>query len=152
MRRKHFPAPWRHISMAHALKRQTLAPGRELLYRQRSPSRFLLIRIACMRFESLTAALFSRRSPRALIVQFLTLGALTLPLGACSTVESLNPFGGGEKYETKLLPDIPAETLYNQGLGRLQKNDSAGAVKKFGAVEKQFPFSQWTKKALLMTV
>ena len=76
----------------------------------------------------------------------------TLPLAACSTVESLNPFGGGEKYETKLLPDIPAETLYNQGLGRLQKSDSPGAIKKFGDVEKQFPFSQWSKKALLMTV
>ena len=76
---------------------------------------------------------------------------LVLPLGACSTIESMNPFGGGEKYETHLLPDVPAETLYNQGLGRLQRNDSAGAVKKFADVEKQFPFSQWSKKALLMT-
>ena len=73
-----------------------------------------------------------------------------LPLGACSTIENFNPFSG-EKYETKLLPDVPAETIYNQGLGRLQRKDNEGAVKKFSDVEKQFPFSQWSKKALLMT-
>jgi outer membrane protein assembly factor BamD len=101
-----------------------------------------------MTFVSLPAA----RDFRAFGLRLAALTLALLPLGACSTVESLNPFGGGEKYETKLLPDIPAETLYNQGLGRLQRNDSTGAVKKFGDVEKQFPFSQWSKKALLMTV
>ena len=77
--------------------------------------------------------------------------ALAAPLAACSTFDSINPFGGGEKYETKILPDVPAETLYNQGLGRLEKRDSPGAVKKFSAVEKQYPFTPWSKKALLMT-
>ena len=78
------------------------------------------------------------------------LAALTLGLPACSTLENFNPFSG-EKYETKLLPDVPAETIYNQGLGRLQRKDNEGAVKKFADVEKQYPFSQWSKKALLMT-
>ena len=90
-------------------------------------------------------------SLQVLGLRLASVAALLLPLSACSTIESLNPFGGGEKYETHLLPDVPAETLYNQGLLRLQRNDSTGAVKKFGDVEKQFPFSQWSKKALLMT-
>ena len=73
------------------------------------------------------------------------------PLAGCSTIEGLNPFGGGEKYETKLLADVPAEDIYNQGLARLNSNDTEGAAKKFGDLEKQYPFSQWSKKGLLMT-
>jgi outer membrane protein assembly factor BamD len=76
--------------------------------------------------------------------------ALAATLAGCSTFDSLNPFGG-EKYETKILPDVPAEDLYNQGLGRLEKKDGPGAIKKFSAVEKQYPFTPWSKKALLMT-
>ena len=81
------------------------------------------------------------------LVAILCLGA---PLMACSTIEGLNPFGGGEKYETKLLADVPAEDIYNQGLARLNSNDTDGAAKKFGDLEKQYPFSQWSKKGLLM--
>ena len=76
---------------------------------------------------------------------------MAMPLMACSSLDGLNPFGGGDKYETKLLPDIPAEDTYNQGLARLQKNDTKGAAKKFTDLEKQHPFSQWSKKGLLMT-
>ena len=83
----------------------------------------------------------------------LRLCALTLvavPLAGCSTFDSLNPFGG-EKYETKLLPDEPAEGIYDQGLARLQRRDYEGASKKFADLEKQYPFSQWSRKGLLMT-
>ncbi len=59
--------------------------------------------------------------------------------------------GGGEKYKTEITPDIPAETIYNQGLAKLKKQDWEGAAKKFGELEKQFPFSQWARKGLLMT-
>ena len=57
----------------------------------------------------------------------------------------------GEKYKTEVLPDIPAEDLYNQGLARLNSHDYEGAAKKFSELEKQFPFSQWARKGLLMT-
>jgi len=59
--------------------------------------------------------------------------------------------GGGEKYKTEILPDIPAEDLYNQGLAKLKAKDFEAAAKKFGELEKQFPFSQWARKGLLMT-
>lgn len=70
-------------------------------------------------------------------------------LASCSTIESLNPFGG-EKYETKVLPDVPADDLYDQGLVRLQRRDYSGAQTKFEELEKQFPFSQWSRRGLLM--
>lgn len=81
----------------------------------------------------------------------MAVAGMAMPLLACSSLDGLNPFGGGDKYETKLLPDIPAEDTYNQGLARLQNNDTKGAAKKFTDLEKQHPFSQWSKKGLLMT-
>ena len=75
--------------------------------------------------------------------------ACIAPAAGCSSLEGLNPFGG-EKYETKLLADVPAEEIYDQGLARLQNNDPEGAGKKFAELDKQFPFSQWSRKGLLM--
>lgn len=60
--------------------------------------------------------------------------------------------GGGEKYKTEITPDIPADDLYNQGLARLKAKDYEKAAKKFGEVEKNYPSSEWSRKALLMTV
>ncbi|MDB5595988.1 MAG: bamD [Hyphomicrobiales bacterium] len=74
---------------------------------------------------------------------------IVLPAAGCSSLDSLNPFGG-EKYETKLLADVPAEEIYDQGLARLQKKDGEGAAKKFAELEKQYPYSQWSRKGLLM--
>ncbi|HEY8579621.1 MAG TPA: outer membrane protein assembly factor BamD [Beijerinckiaceae bacterium] len=90
------------------------------------------------------------RPASALAVRLCALTLIAAPLGACSTFDSLNPFGG-EKYETKLLPDEPAEGIYDQGLARLQRRDYEGAAKKFAELEKQYPFSQWSRKGLLMT-
>ncbi len=70
-------------------------------------------------------------------------------LGGCSTLESMNPFGG-EKYETKILPDVPAQQIYDQALVRLERKDYEGAARRFADLEKQFPFSQWSRKGLLM--
>ena len=71
-------------------------------------------------------------------------------LGGCSTLENFNPFGA-EKYEQKILPDVPADEIYNQGLARLQKRDADGAAKKFSDLDKQYPFSDYSRKGLLMT-
>jgi len=89
---------------------------------------------------------FSTRLARVALVM-----ALAAPMGACSTIESLNPFAKGEKYETKLLPDEPADDIYDQGLARLKNRDSEGAAKKFGDLDKQYPFSQQARKGLIMT-
>jgi outer membrane protein assembly factor BamD len=60
--------------------------------------------------------------------------------------------GGGEKYKTEIVPDIPAETLYNQGLAKLKSKDFEAAAKKFSELEKSYPSSEWSRKALLMTI
>ena len=75
--------------------------------------------------------------------------AFALGLGGCSSLESFNPFGA-EKYKTKILPDVPADDIYNQGIARLGKKDSEGAAKKFSDLDKQYPFSDYSRKGLLM--
>jgi len=85
----------------------------------------------------------------ARLARLCAVALLAAMAGGCSTFDSLNPFGG-EKYEMKLLPDEPAEAIYDQGLARVARGDYDGAAKKFAELEKQFPFSQWSRKGLLM--
>ena len=75
-------------------------------------------------------------------------GALTL--AGCDSLAALNPFDQGEKYEMKIVPDVPAEKLYDQGLGRLKNSDHEGAAKKFSDLEKAYPYSEWSRKGLIM--
>lgn len=78
--------------------------------------------------------------------------ALTLPVSACVSFDSLDPTTWfAEKYKTEVLPDVPPARLYDQGLADLQKRDYDTATKKFSDLEKQDPYSQWQRKALLMT-
>jgi outer membrane protein assembly factor BamD len=81
----------------------------------------------------------------------LALIACGVTLAGCDTLSSLNPFGGGEKYKMEIVPEVPAEQIYNQGLARLQNRDFEGAAKKFADLDKQYPYSEWSRKALIMT-
>ncbi|WP_131194306.1 outer membrane protein assembly factor BamD [Lichenihabitans psoromatis] len=83
-------------------------------------------------------------------VSMMAIIALAMPLAGCSSLESFNPFGA-EKYETKILPDVPADDIYNQGLARLGKKDTEGAAKKFSELDKQYPYSDYSRKGLLMS-
>jgi outer membrane protein assembly factor BamD len=73
-----------------------------------------------------------------------------LALGGCDTLSSLNPFDTSEKYEMKIVPDVPAEKMYDDGLGRLKRSDHEGAAKKFSDLEKAYPYSEWSRKGLIM--
>ncbi len=86
---------------------------------------------------------------RALFAVSLAL-ALASALGGCSTFEDFNPFGA-EKYKTVIEPDVPPSRIYDQGLEKLSKDDSAGAAKKFTELGKQYPDSDWARKGQLMT-
>lgn len=79
-------------------------------------------------------------------VRLLAVVGLAAPLAACSSLDDLF----GEKYETKILPDTPADQSYNQGLARLQSKDYDGAAKKFEDIDKQHPYSEYSKRGLLM--
>jgi outer membrane protein assembly factor BamD len=50
-----------------------------------------------------------------------------------------------------MIPDDPPDKLYNEGLYLMQqKSDYKGAAKKFEEVDRQHPYSEWARKALLM--
>jgi outer membrane protein assembly factor BamD len=68
-------------------------------------------------------------------------------LGGCANLDAFNLFGD----KNDLGPDIPAERLYNEGLFLLnEKSDYKEAAKKFEEVDRQHPYSEWARKALLM--
>ena len=49
-------------------------------------------------------------------------------------------------------PDEPADKLYNQGVFLLnEQKDYKGAAKKFEEVDRQHPYSDWARKALIMS-
>ncbi|GJD90330.1 Outer membrane protein assembly factor BamD [Methylobacterium hispanicum] len=73
---------------------------------------------------------------------------LALGLGGCD----FDPTGiFAEKYKPEVIQDTPADKLYSEGLAKLEDSDYEGAVKKFDALDKQYSYSDWSRKALLMT-
>jgi outer membrane protein assembly factor BamD len=72
-----------------------------------------------------------------------------LGLGGCDALDSINPFA--EKYKPEVVPDVPADKLYSEGLARMEDKDYEGASKKFAELDKTYSYSDWSRKALLMT-
>lgn len=71
--------------------------------------------------------------------------ALLAALPGCSSISGL--FG-----KETVVPDEPADKLYNEGLFLLNnRKDAKGAAKKFEEVDRQHPYSEWARKSLLMT-
>jgi outer membrane protein assembly factor BamD len=63
-------------------------------------------------------------------------------IGACSSL-----FGDKDA----VAPDEPAERLYNEGVFLLnERKQIKDAAKKFEEVERQHPYSEWARKALIM--
>ena len=91
------------------------------------------------------------RGTKAGAIRSALLAASGLALAGCDTISSLNPFDQTEKYRPEIVAEVPADQLYNQGLGRIQSRDYEGAAKKFGDLDKQYPYSEWSRKALIMT-
>ncbi|MFK8250249.1 outer membrane protein assembly factor BamD [Ancylobacter terrae] len=58
--------------------------------------------------------------------------------------------GCAAKEDNLVIPDVPAETLYNEGLTLMKRDDYAGAAERFEDVDRQQPYSDWARKALLM--
>src|SRR6266540_3479430 len=51
-----------------------------------------------------------------------------------------------------VIPDDPADKLYNEGLYLLNtKKDFRLAAKRFEEVDRQHPYSEWARKALIMS-
>jgi outer membrane protein assembly factor BamD len=87
----------------------------------------------------------NRLAPAA--ARLLALAFLLGPLGACS---SLTEIFGGDKDDAYI--EEPADKLYNEGLFLLNdKGSPKEAAKKFEEVDRQHPYSDWARKALIMT-
>ncbi len=87
----------------------------------------------------------SRRSGCRLraLAGLVVLAVIAAPLIGCSSI-----FNKDEDY----VPDDPADKLYNEGLFLLNnKQDYQAAAKKFDEVDRQNPYSEWARKALLMS-
>jgi outer membrane protein assembly factor BamD len=84
-------------------------------------------------------------------VRVMALASCGLVLAGCmDTLSSFNPFSKGETYKPEIVAEVPAPELYNDGLARIQKKDYEGAAKKFSDLEKQYPYSDWSRRALIM--
>ena len=69
------------------------------------------------------------------------LALVALALTACSMFD-----------KDTVAPDEPADKLYNEGLYLLNtKKDAKAAAKKFEEVDRQHPYSDWARKALIMS-
>jgi outer membrane protein assembly factor BamD len=85
----------------------------------------------------------SRRSASRLraLAGCLVLALVTAPLIGCSLFNK----------DDDAVPDTPADKLYNEGLFLVNdKQDYKEAAKKFDQVERENPYSDWARKALLM--
>lgn len=80
----------------------------------------------------------------------LILGVCSLALAGCESLSSLNPFDKSETYKPEIVSNAPPEEIYNDGLARVQKGDFDGAVKKFSSLDKQYPYTDWARKGLIM--
>jgi outer membrane protein assembly factor BamD len=76
-----------------------------------------------------------------LALRLCALALIVVAVPACS-------FFGKEE----VIPDDPADKLYNEGLYLLNKSrDFKKAAKRFEEVDRQHPYSEWARKSLIMT-
>jgi len=74
---------------------------------------------------------------------YLALALAAAPLANCSWFNVK---------DADYVPDTPADKLYNEGIFLLNnKQDYKGAAKKFDEVDRENPYSDWARKALLMS-
>ena len=92
-----------------------------------------------------STAVVTAGAGRRRVARALALVLLAANLGACSS--GLNFFAKEE-----VVPDEAADRLYNEGLYLLNvRKDPKEAAKKFEEVDRQHPYSEWARKALIMT-
>ncbi len=73
----------------------------------------------------------------------LVAAVVTLTVTACA---------GGNNRPRLAYEERPVELLYNTGYERLQRNRWADAVDYFQEVERQHPYSEWSRRAILMQI
>ncbi|HEY4133939.1 MAG TPA: outer membrane protein assembly factor BamD [Alphaproteobacteria bacterium] len=74
--------------------------------------------------------------------------ALAAPLFALSMSLALSACGSDE--DAKVMPDRPAEDMFNEAMSDMQEGAPADAVKLFDEVDRQHPYSVWATKSQLL--
>src|SRR3954470_5119968 len=72
----------------------------------------------------------------------LVAGFCALALAGCA--------GNGKKKPRLAYEERPVELLYSTGADRLDHRQWAGAVNYFQEVERQHPYSEWSRRSILM--
>jgi outer membrane protein assembly factor BamD len=76
-------------------------------------------------------------------------GVVLIALAAVLTLSACN---GGQNRPRLAYEERPVELLYNTGYERLQRHRWADAVDYFQEVERQHPYSEWSRRAILMQI
>lgn len=76
------------------------------------------------------------------LTRLLALACLAVPLGACSLWDEDDTY--------KPQAQDPADLLYNQGLAAMKDKDFTKAAKRFDLLDRSYPGTEWSKKAILM--
>ena len=78
--------------------------------------------------------------------------SLSASPGFCAWYDTLNPSNWfAEKYKPEVQPSVPADKLYSEGLANLEDRNFEIASQKFDDLDKRYSYSDWSRKALLMT-
>src|ERR1051325_1609557 len=99
--------------------------------------------LAPMALSSTTARC---RGGGGVLARLVVLVPLLAALGGCSI---WGDFFGDKDV---MLPDEPADRLYNEGVYLMnEKKDYRESAKKFEEVDRQHPYSEWARKSLIMS-
>ena len=86
------------------------------------------------------------RARRGALARLIVLAPVLFLLGGCAWWNSI--FGDKDP----ILPDEPADRLYNEGVYLLnEKKSYRDSAKKFEEVDRQHPYSEWARKSLIMS-
>jgi outer membrane protein assembly factor BamD len=86
------------------------------------------------------------RVRRGALARLIVLAPVLFLLGGCAWWNSI--FGDKDP----ILPDEPADRLYNEGVFLLnEKKSYRDSAKKFEEVDRQHPYSEWARKSLIMS-
>jgi outer membrane protein assembly factor BamD len=88
---------------------------------------------------------FSRLWPAVAVLA----GALSL--SACETLDSVNPFSSSDPEYAPGQGEMPVEQIYNMAMDQLLAEDYRSAAPIFEEVERQYPYSVWARRAILMS-
>lgn len=85
------------------------------------------------------------------VVGLLKTSAIVILLASASTL-TLTACAGKPKTEHLVYEERPVELLYNTGMEKLDQKDWGDAVAYFDEVQRQHPYSEWSRRAIVMTI